>query len=153
VEQCFKLLNDFLSEFKLSPRFTTTDEFAHWILTREGVVYSYVVEDPETNSITDFLSFYSLPSTIIKHETYSTLNAAYCFYCTNTKASITNLMNDALILAKSLDFDVFNALDIMHNSEFLKELKFGIGDGHLQYYMYNWKCRAIKAEEVGLVLL
>ena len=28
-------------------------------------------------------------------------------------------MNDALVLAKKLDFDVFNALDLMENSEFL----------------------------------
>ena len=32
-------------------------------------------------------------------------------------------MNDALILAKRLDFDVFNALDILHNEAFLKDLK------------------------------
>ena len=35
----------------------------------------------------------------------------------------------------------------------LKELKFGIGDGHLQYYMYNWRCPSIKSSQVGLVLL
>ena len=28
--------------------------------------------------------------------------------------------------------DVFNALDLMENDQFLKELKFGIGDGKLQ---------------------
>jgi Myristoyl-CoA:protein N-myristoyltransferase, C-terminal domain len=37
--------------------------------------------------------------------------------------------------------------------QFLKELQFGIGDGHLQYYLYNWKCPTIKPEETGLVLL
>ena len=29
-------------------------------------------------------------------------------------------------------------MDIMDNMSFLKELKFGIGDGDLQYYLYNW---------------
>jgi hypothetical protein len=29
-------------------------------------------------------------------------------------------MENALILAKQLDFDVFNALDIMENTQFLK---------------------------------
>jgi len=37
-------------------------------------------------------------------------------------------------------YDVFNALDLMDNKEFLDKLKFGIGDGNLQYYLYNWKC-------------
>eukprot|EP00997_Jenningsia_sp_PLL12_P006069 NODE_2611_length_894_cov_50.779882_g2147_i0.p2 GENE.NODE_2611_length_894_cov_50.779882_g2147_i0~~NODE_2611_length_894_cov_50.779882_g2147_i0.p2 ORF type:complete len:66 (-),score=18.33 NODE_2611_length_894_cov_50.779882_g2147_i0:90-287(-) len=63
------------------------------------------------------------------------------------------LMNDALILAKSLDFDVFNALDIMHNRVFLRELKFGIGDGHLQYYLFNWRFKDIQPGDVGLVML
>ena len=62
-------------------------------------------------------------------------------------------MNDALILAKRHEFDVFNALDILDNETFLKELKFGIGDGHLQYYMYNWRCANVKPNQVGLVLL
>eukprot|EP00434_Breviolum_minutum_P002245 symbB.v1.2.001977.t1/scaffold78.1/size345887/14 len=78
-------------------------------------------------------------------------------------------MYDALILAKQQDFDVFNALDIMENESFLKELsmstnfstssfmreelKFGIGDGHLQYYLYNWKCPRIEPKGIGLVLL
>jgi glycylpeptide N-tetradecanoyltransferase len=50
---------------------------------------------------------------------------------------------------------VFNALDIMENNEFLKELKFGIGDGQLQYYLYNWRCGGgnLTTSDVGLVLL
>lgn len=36
--------------------------------------------------------------------------------------------------------DVFNALDLMQNAEILTELKFAIGGGSLQYYLYNWQC-------------
>lgn len=52
-----------------------------------------------------------------------------------------------------LNFDVFNCLDIMENASFLKELKFGKGDGNLQYYLYNWRCAAMEPAKVGLVLL
>jgi glycylpeptide N-tetradecanoyltransferase len=62
-------------------------------------------------------------------------------------------MGDALIFAVAEGFDVFNALDVMQNEEFFKELKFGPGDGHLQYYLYNWKCPQMKPQQVGLVLL
>jgi glycylpeptide N-tetradecanoyltransferase len=49
---------------------------------------------------------------------------------------------------------VFNALDIFENERFLKELKFGIGDGRLRYYLYNWRlARELAPSEVGLVLL
>ncbi len=46
------------------------------------------------------------------------------------------------------NFDVFNALDLMNNTEFLEKLKFGIGDGNLNYYLYNWKCMDMKPAKV-----
>ena len=50
-------------------------------------------------------------------------------------------------------FDVFNALDLMENKEFLEKLKFGIGDGNLQYYLYNWKCPFMEPEKVSYIAL
>ena len=47
---------------------------------------------------------------------------------------------------------MFNALDLMENAEFLEKLKFGIGDGNLQYYLYNWRCPIMDPKRVGLVL-
>lgn len=41
----------------------------------------------------------------------------------------------------------------MENVTFLQELKFGKGDGNLQYYLYNWKCPSMEPSKVGLVLL
>jgi glycylpeptide N-tetradecanoyltransferase len=53
-----------------------------------------------------------------------------------------------LLLFFKNDFDVFNALDLMDNREFLEKLKFGVGDGNLQYYIYNWKCTQMAPEKV-----
>ena len=52
-------------------------------------------------------------------------------------------MKYALLFAKDLvpdgtRFDVFNCLNIMQNRDFIQDLKFGIGDGILNYYMYNY---------------
>lgn len=63
---------------------------------------------------------------------------------------ITYYFNLFFIL--QLGFDVFNALDLMDNIQFLKPLKFGIGDGNLQYYLYNWKAPSIDPQNIGLVL-
>lgn len=99
-------------------------------------------------------SFYALPSSVINNDTYHNLKAAYAFYNVANSMPLLDLMNDALIMAKFHDFDVFNALDVMQNSEFLKELKFGIGDGHLQYYLYNYRVtKELTPQQVGLVLL
>ena len=62
-------------------------------------------------------------------------------------------MRDLLILAKQNNFDVFNALDVMENETFLKDLKFGIGDGRLQYYFYNYRVKGINPSDVGMVLV
>ena len=41
----------------------------------------------------------------------------------------------------------------MENDEFIKDLKFGAGDGNLQYYLYNWRCAPMTASQMGVVLL
>ena len=41
----------------------------------------------------------------------------------------------------------------MDNTKFIDELKFGKGDGLLHYYFYNYRCKEIKPEETGIVLL
>ncbi len=67
--------------------------------------------------------------------------------------SLKDLMECSLVMARDLEVDVFNALDLMENIQFLEPLKFGIGDGYLQYYLYNWKCPEMPSAGVGLVLL
>lgn len=49
--------------------------------------------------------------------------------------------------------DAFHALDVMDNEKFLGDLKFGVGTGSLHYYVYNWCCPDMRAQDVGLVLL
>ncbi|KAF7806747.1 glycylpeptide N-tetradecanoyltransferase 1 [Senna tora] len=148
-----RLLRNYLSQFTVAPDFDEND-VEHWLLPNENVVDSYVVESPENHKITDFCSFYTLPSSILGNQTYSTLKAAYSYYNVSTKTPLLQLMNDVLVVAKQKDFDVFNALDVMQNESFLKELKFGPGDGQLHYYLYNYRIRnALKPTELGLVLL
>tara|TARA_B110000305_G_C19163600_1_gene503802 strand:+ start:500 stop:730 length:231 start_codon:yes stop_codon:yes gene_type:complete len=68
--------------------------------------------------------------------------------------TLTDLMKDCLTKAKhEEDQDVFNALNLMENEEFLEPLLFGKGDGNLHYYLYNWKVPSMKSGDIGLVLL
>ncbi len=60
-----------------------------WIFQKDGVV-------------TDFVSFYTLPSTVMHHPTYKTLKAAYSFYNVAKSSSWVDLMTDALIVAKKV---------------------------------------------------
>ncbi|XP_057651343.1 glycylpeptide N-tetradecanoyltransferase [Diorhabda carinulata] len=149
VPQAHKLLEEYLSRFDLAPNFNEED-FTHWFLPRTNIIDSFVVET--NGEITDFISYYTLPSTVMHHPVHKTLKAAYSFYNVSKGTPWIPLMTDALISAKQLNFDVFNALDLMDNSEFLLQLKFGIGDGKLQYYLYNWKCPSMMPCNIGLVL-
>ncbi|XP_041366435.1 glycylpeptide N-tetradecanoyltransferase 2-like [Gigantopelta aegis] len=149
VHDAYELVSSYLGTFDLAPIFSE-DEFKHWFVPRKGIVDSFVVE--QNGVISDFVSFYTLPSTVVHHPQYKTLKAAYSFYNVAGKTTWIELMQDALIAAKNMHFDVFNALDLMDNKEFLEKLKFGIGDGNLQYYLYNWKCPAMDPKRVGLVL-
>ncbi|KAF9246177.1 acyl-CoA N-acyltransferase [Melanogaster broomeanus] len=144
----------------------TLDEVRHYFLSGRGdmdqpsdnhrrpkqVVWTYVVEDPETHRVTDFFSFYSLPSTVIKHPKHNLLEAAYLFYYASDaaftpaddaeaklKKRLIQLMGDALIIANQAKFDVFNGVTLMDNVSFFEDLKFGVGDGLLNFYLYNWR--------------
>lgn len=70
--QVAALVKNYLKRFSLAPIFSK-EEIAHWFLPRDDVINSYVVEEKGSGKITDFLSFYSLPSTIIGNPTYKTL--------------------------------------------------------------------------------
>ncbi|XP_044494888.1 glycylpeptide N-tetradecanoyltransferase 1-like [Mangifera indica] len=148
-----RLLRKYLRQFAIAPEFSEND-VEHWLLPKVDVVYSFLVESPETHEITDFCSFYSLPSSILGNLNYSTLRAAYSYYNVSVNTPLLDLINDALIMAKQQDYDVFNVLNIMENESFLKELKFGAGDGKLQYYLYNYRIKhELKPSDVGLILL
>ncbi|KAG2054729.1 N-myristoyl transferase [Suillus hirtellus] len=165
VSNVADLFTRYMQRFSMGP-IMTLDEIRHQFLSGRGrmdepsehyrrpgqVVWTYVVEEAHTGRITDFFSFYSLPSTIINHPKYGLLEAAYLFYYASDaafaedseadsilKKRLEALVGDALIIANQAKFDVFNALTLMDNCSFLESLKFGAGDGLLNFYLYNWR--------------
>jgi len=54
------------------------------------------------------------------------------------------------------EFDVFNCLNLMENTSFIRELKFGAGDGSLHYYMFNYLLKHpgyMGADKIATVLV
>ena len=126
-------------------------EVAHFLLPRANVINSLVIETGGV--VTDFCSFYHLPSTIIGNKEHSKLGAVYSYYNVATTVPLLSMMTDCLVYARNLGADVFNALDLMENPTFLAPLQFGKGNGCLQYYLYNWKVAKLDSKEVGIVLV
>ena len=83
--QVFALYKEKMSKFELSFKFSQ-DELGHQLMPQQGVVYTIVIEDPETKKLTDFVSFYNLPSQILKQDTHSHthMNVAYLYYWATT---------------------------------------------------------------------
>ncbi|KAG8891204.1 glycylpeptide N-tetradecanoyltransferase, partial [Tulasnella sp. 403] len=174
LEGVENLFNAYMKRFKMIPVFTR-DEIRHNLYSGRGegevggggipgrrakqVVWSYVVEDPTTHQITDFFSFYSLPSSVMKNPKHTLLEAAYMFYYATDvvlthpddndalKKRLTVLIGDLLIVANQAKFDVVNAMTLMDNPLVLKELKFGPGDGFLNFYLYNWRTLPLEGNQ------
>ncbi|KAF9484744.1 N-myristoyl transferase [Pholiota conissans] len=140
------LYTEYMKRFDMVPLFDI-EEIRHQFMSGRGEG-----EDPENGKITDFFSFYSLPSTVIGNTVHPTLEAAYLFYYASTaglgdaedqdqilKNRLMALIGDAAIVANNANFDVFNALTLMDNMPILQDLKFGLGDGFLNFYLYNWR--------------
>ncbi|KAA3681170.1 glycylpeptide N-tetradecanoyltransferase [Paragonimus westermani] len=100
VPQAWALLTKYLEQYSLHPIFSKED-FQHFFVPRDDIVNSFVVEN-ENKVITDFCSYYVLPSSVMKCKQYSTLRAAYSFYNAATETPWPALVQDMLITAKQV---------------------------------------------------
>ena len=90
-------------------------------------------------------------STILGNKSYNYLKDAYSYYNVATSVSLSELINNLIILARDRNFDIFNMLDIMDNSSVFQQLKFLPGNGFLQYYIFNWRCQKIPPQQIAFI--
>ncbi|KAF8234573.1 acyl-CoA N-acyltransferase [Tricholoma matsutake] len=156
VPQVMELFNQYMNRFKMVPILNLAEAEHQFMMTRQAtedvgikkVTWSYVVENPETNNVTDFFTFYSLPNTVIDNEEHLILLCAYLYYYTTDIAFKTGAEEDgrlaehiealiraAIVLANQMGFHVLNAMTLMDNVPAFKTLK---GTGVLNYYLENW---------------
>ncbi|KAI0238957.1 glycylpeptide N-tetradecanoyltransferase [Massospora cicadina] len=146
---------------KLGPVYDSDELAKHWLLPIPDVLWTYVVEGPG-GRLSDFVSFYCLDSSVLKHATHRRIHAAYLYYYGSTyqdameqdfHVRLQELVQSALVMAKQLGFDVFNGIDCAQNSKVFAALKFAQGDGALNYYLFNWQCPALGRPDIGLIMV
>lgn len=147
-DQTFNLLNKYLERYQCHPIFTK-NEFIHKFNNK--FVTAYVLLDDNDN-VLDFISYYKLPSKVIKSKN-KFIKTGYLYYYTSDIETVYRLLGDILIIAKNEGMDVFNALNIMEHGKILNDLKFQEGTGKLHYYMYNWKCQNISSSSVANIFI
>lgn len=123
------------------------DEFMHWMLPKENVLYSFCSRDCK-----DFGAFYSISTSIKDSE--EEIKTAYIFYhFASTEEKSTRLMKALINKAAELNFDIVNCLNIMKAKTALSECDMLEGDGVLHYYLFNWKRAKVDPSEIGIPML
>jgi glycylpeptide N-tetradecanoyltransferase len=155
AERCHELIEKFYNTKMELFRVLTVDEVKHLLTLKDRVVYSWVVQNAE-GLVTDVVSFYSLPSSIVDPETDSVtgcLENAYLWYTVATSIPRKWLISNVLIQAKREGFDAFTALGIADLQDDLLACKFVRGTGTLRYYLFNWRGRVLHDSKVGFIAL
>ena len=147
---CCKLLNDYNNKFKISVIFNQ-EEFNNHFAFKENIIETFVVEN--NYQITDFISFFFIPSKLNNDTKHIYLSKAYVYYYFNTLTDLCTLVDNGLYLMKKKNIDVVNAMKQYNNEEFLDKLKFKEGVGELNFYLYNWSCPSINYNDMGIVMV
>ncbi|GAA6024956.1 hypothetical protein JCM11491_001316 [Sporobolomyces phaffii] len=134
LKQASRLLRAYLARFDCAPMLSNK-EVEHALWSGRGkeqggkrtgqVVWTYVVEDPETHRITDLFSLYSLPSTAVKSNPLQAVNAAYLFYYATDCTPSTSDLGDGSTATKVVNWKDENEED---RAQLKKRLNLLIGD-------------------------
>ncbi|TPX52546.1 aspartate kinase [Chytriomyces confervae] len=147
-----EMLSNYLNKFRIRPQFTVKD-IEHWCDSTATVVLAYVEEDPKTQQIVQFISFFILPATVINGDTQKVWKSVYLFYYV-PKSSLDQdfvlLLRDALTIVSKEGHDAVNCLDVMDNNKFIHSLDFQPSAQNLHYFFYNFEAK-IDPEDCGIV--
>lgn len=58
----------------------TEQEVRHFLMPQQDVVHSWLVQDEATGNVTDFISFYTLNSSVLNDPHHDKIYAAYAYY-------------------------------------------------------------------------
>ena len=129
----------------------TIEEVTHLLLPRKDLVYTFVREIKD--KVTDFFSFYSLPTSMLKIPGDVKVQTAYFYYSACTSVSETVLAQEFMIHCRDLGFDMIRTTDVLDRSKWLDELRFTCGDHNLHYYTFNCVPTLLDKSQVGLMLV
>ena len=147
---CCEMLNKYNSQFKISILFEQED-FNYHFTFRPNIIESYVVEN--NNMVTDFISFFFIPSKIMNNRKYDEMKKAYVYYYFNTITPLEILMENGLYFMKKNNMDIVNCMNQYNNMNFINKLNFIEGNGKLNFYLYNYECQALNNNDIGIIMI
>jgi glycylpeptide N-tetradecanoyltransferase len=150
LDQVAKLLTRSMEDLAIHPVYSS-QEVEHWLLPREEVSKSFVLE--EDGVIKAVGSYFLLELEVLSNRKVKTLRVAQLFH--NHGDDLRELIGELIVKARDDGCDVITTLESgsavgQLSRDELLEMKFAPGDGALNYYLFNWKAKPVPSRQVGL---
>lgn len=144
IDSAYLCYTKYTKSFKFYNKFSK-EVFKYYFLAKG--VHTYIIYN--NNIVTDIVSFISFKQTnkIVK----KTVNIANLYYVFNN-SNIVELMQNILVIAQELGYEVFNASDNGNKNQYLKKLRFECGSGKLGLYIYNYNPGIIDSNDILFTL-
>lgn len=155
VSQACDLLNKYLSKYIIHPIFTKEEFIKRFMGDNNSQVVSYVlINKDNSDKVEDFVSYYTYNLKTRNKEKADnfeekSITVGHLYYYTSTCETAYRLVNDALILAKNVGIDLFNATTIMENNTLLRELQFEEGPTKFHNNLFNWNLSDVDPSQIG----
>ena len=134
VPKAFTLTNQYTSQFEIGQVFQSEEEFSHWFLSPLRDDLTYVVEEPNSGSITDMFSFVAFD--------FRSSKAANVTALVITKSSPKQLITDLLVYMKQQNVAYVSlsqyGLKKHLFTDFIKTSELNGRQGHWLFYNYRY---------------
>lgn len=150
IDACWRIYQAYHGDFKMRQQMTR-QEFHHYLRPIKDVLCSFVVE--RNGTVVAYCSYYLLPNLVANNPKHTVINSAFMWYYGVEKVGgvdvvpLLALVNDLLTHASNTGVDVVNTMACANATQFVEQCKFAPGDGTLHFYLYNWRCKDVVAEQ------
>ncbi|KAI3652915.1 hypothetical protein MP228_002340 [Amoeboaphelidium protococcarum] len=154
LTQCATLYMEFYKQFDMYHDMSL-EEVKHYLTPVNDSLVSCVVQNAE-GKVLAFTSYYIIKNKILGNPKYDYLNSAFQWQFAVAKDSgvtLQHLFESQMIHGANTGMDVFTCLKGMGRDEVLEKLKFAPGDGHLNFYLFNYKCPQISADKQAFMII
>jgi glycylpeptide N-tetradecanoyltransferase len=155
IESAWRLVSSFLSQFAVAPVYTLgefearyfedsrVDHYAGLPDRKVQQVHSYVIEDPQTHEITDFVSYFHFLQRVIGNPKHEFIKSSFIEIVVpnpalNGPERSAELVDNLILASSNAGMDQVECVDLMNASSYLERCGFRKGTGKMLYYLHNW---------------
>lgn len=145
IPELISLMHEHINNYHLG-QVLTEDEFEHYFLSYPDIVESYVITNPITGQIQDFIS-YNI------HTTKNGDRQAYLTYIIQTAIPVSVIIQNVLYIAEQRDIDSFFILDAFGIAMKVKGSSNFMETGIKKYYyVWNYNVDYMYPYKLGMIL-